>query len=95
VIELVFGAVAAGPIPAPVMFNATVGEAFTLIVITEAFAVMSVCPICCRQFRVALFVLDAPESGREKIVAEVFGASAYPPVLSSVEPFNTGFAPLP
>jgi hypothetical protein len=77
------------------MFNATVGEALMLIVITDAFAVISVCPICCRQFRVALSVLPAPESGLEKIVAVVFGARVYPPVESSVDPFNTGFAPLP
>ena len=62
VIELLFGAVAAGPMPAPVIFSAVVAEAFTVIVIVVALAVMSRCETCSRQLRVALSVLDAPES---------------------------------
>ena len=34
VIALAFGSVAAGPMPVPVMFSASVGEAVTLIVIS-------------------------------------------------------------
>jgi hypothetical protein len=63
VIALVFGAVAAGPIPAPVMFRAALGDAVTLIVIRVAGLVMSRCETCSRQLRVALSVLDVPESG--------------------------------
>ena len=75
VIALVFGAVVAGPIPAPVMFSAAVGDAVTLMVISAAEFVMSRCETCSRQFRVALSVLDVPESGGEKIDVVVFGAS--------------------
>ncbi len=95
VIELAFGAVAAGPMPAPVMFSAAVAEAFTVIVIVEALAVISRWETCSRQFRVALSVLEVPESLKEKIDELVFGASVYPLVTRSVEPLTMGFAPLP
>jgi hypothetical protein len=75
VIELAFGAVPAGPIPAPVIFKAALDEALTVMVIVVAFAEMSRCDTCSRQFRVALSVLDVPESLREKIVLVVLGAS--------------------
>jgi hypothetical protein len=77
------------------MFNVAVADAFTVIVIVEALAVMSRCETCSRQFRVALSVLEVPESLKEKIVELVFGASVHPLVTSSVEPLRMGFAPLP
>ncbi len=43
VIALVFGAVVAGPIPAPVIFRAALADAVTLIVISDAGLVMSRC----------------------------------------------------
>jgi hypothetical protein len=66
-----------------------------VIVMVVALAVMSRCETCSRQFRVALSVLEVPESLSEKIVLLVFGARVYPLVLSSVEPLRMGFAPLP
>src|ERR1700674_3128399 len=93
--ELAFGAVAAGPMPAPVMFRSAVAEAVTVILIFVALAVISRCETCARQFRVALSGLDVPESPSEKIVVGRSGASTYPLVTSGVEPLMTGFAPLP
>src|ERR1700674_5762656 len=93
--ELAFGAVVTGPMPAPVMFRSTVGEAVTVILIFVALAEISRCETCSRQFRVALSVLDVPESVSEKIVVGMSGASTYPLVISSVEPLTIGFAPLP
>ena len=75
VIELVLGAVLAGPIPLPVMFSAAVGDAVTLMVISPAGLVMSRCDTCSRQLRVPLSVLDVPESGGEKIGVVVLGPS--------------------
>ena len=95
VIELVFGAVLAGPIPAPVMFKAADAEAVTVIEITVALAEIEACATCSRQFRVPLSVLEVPESLSEKIVVLTFGASTKPPVLSSVDPLKIGSAPLP
>ena len=95
VIELVFGAVVAGPMPAPVMSSAAVGDAVTLMVISAAEFVMSRCETCSRQLRVALSALFVPESGGVKIEVVVFGASVYPLVLSSVDPLTIGLAPLP
>jgi len=45
--------------------------------------------------RVALSVLDVPESLSEKILLLELGASVYPLVPSSVDPLMMGFAPLP
>lgn len=77
------------------MFSAALGDAVTLMVISAAEFVMSRCETCSRQFRVALSVLDVPESGGVKIDVVVFGASVNPLVVSSVEPFMIGFAPVP
>ena len=95
VMELALGAVAAGPMPAPVMFRSTVAEAVTVILIFVAFAEISRWETCSRQFRVALSVLDVPESLSEKMVVAVSGASTYPLVTSGDEPLMMGFAPLP
>ena len=95
VMELALGAVAAGPMPAPVIFRSTVAEAVIVILIFAALAVMSRCETCSRQFRVALSVLEVPESLSEKMVVEVSGASTKPLVTSSVEPLTMGSAPLP
>jgi hypothetical protein len=57
------------------MFSATVGDAVTLMVISPAGLVMSRCETCSRQFRVALSVLEVPESGGVKIDVVVLGPS--------------------
>jgi hypothetical protein len=75
VIELLFGAVATGPIAAPVMFSATVAEALTVTVSEIALFEIWAWPICSRQLRVPLSVEEVLESVREKIVAVRFGAS--------------------
>ena len=66
------------------------------MVIIVALAKCSHERTCSRQLRVALSVLDVPESpeGRKWSRCQV-GASAYPLVFSSVEPLMMGFAPLP
>ena len=64
--EPAFGAVVAGPIPAPVMFRLFPGEALTLMVILTAALEMFADVTCSRQLRVALSVLDVPESAAGK-----------------------------
>jgi hypothetical protein len=78
-----------------VMFNAAVGEAFTVTVTTAALAEIVVWSICIRQLRVALSVLEVIESLRDIIDVPTPGAGTNPLTFSSAEPLMIGFAPLP
>ena len=64
VIALAFGSVAAGPMPVPVMFSASVGEAVTLIVISTAALLISPTGMPCRKLTVAESVAEVPRLGR-------------------------------
>lgn len=94
VIALVLGAVVAGPIAEPVMFRAAVAEALTVTLTVVALALINVWSTCSRQFRVALSVLEVPESCREKIGVETVGAREKAPFESGV-PLAVDTGPIP